>query len=55
MALRGGVAYGWLGRDAPRAMRSGVMQVGVSKGGFFALLTDGSLITWTDQADAAPR
>jgi Regulator of chromosome condensation (RCC1) repeat len=53
MALRGGVAYGWLGRDAPRAQRSGVMQVGVGKSGSFALLAEGNLITWTDHADAA--
>ncbi len=53
MALRSGVAYGWVGRGAPRAQRSGVMQVGVGKNGFFALLADGSLITWTDHADAA--
>lgn len=53
MALRGGVAHGWLGRDAPRVMRSGVMQVGVSKSAFFALLSDGSLTTWTDHADKA--
>jgi Regulator of chromosome condensation (RCC1) repeat len=53
MALRGGVAQGWIGREPPRALRGGVTQVGVSKTAFFALLADGSLITWTDNADAA--
>lgn len=53
MALRGGVAHGWVGREAPRALRSGVVQVGVGKSAYFALLADGSLITWTDNADAA--
>ena len=53
MALRDGVAHGWTGQGMPRALRSGVAQVGVSKSAFFALLTDGRLITWTDNADAA--
>lgn len=53
MALRGGVAHGWVGGGAPRALRRGVVQVGVSKSAFFALLTGGDLITWTDNADAA--
>ena len=53
MALRGGVAHGWVGREAPRALRSGATQVGVSKSAFFALLTDGNLISWTDNADTA--
>jgi len=53
MALRSGVAHGWTGRDAPRALRRGVTQVGVSKSAFFALLVDGSLITWSDNVDAA--
>ncbi len=52
MALRGGVAHGWIGREAPRALRSGVTQVGVSKSAFFALLTDGHLIRWTDDPGA---
>ncbi len=53
MALRHGVAYGWVGREAPRALRRGVTQVGVGKSVFFALLADGSLVSWTDNADAA--
>jgi hypothetical protein len=53
MALRGGVAHGWTGREPARALRSGVTQVAVSKSAFFALLADGKLITWTDNADTA--
>jgi Regulator of chromosome condensation (RCC1) repeat len=45
MALRDGVAHGWTGRNAPRALRRGVTQVGVGKNAFFMLLADGRLIT----------
>lgn len=53
MALRGGVAHGWVGGGEPRALRRGVVQVAVGKSAFFALLAGGDLITWTDNADAA--
>ena len=50
MALVDGVAYGWRGRDQPQRLRDGVLQVGVSQDAYFALLTDASLVTWTDDA-----
>jgi alpha-tubulin suppressor-like RCC1 family protein len=53
MALVDGVAYGWVGRGAPRRMRAGVLQVGVSQDAYFALLGDGTLVTWVDSPDAA--
>jgi hypothetical protein len=53
MALADGVAYAWLGRAAPRAVRSGVVQVGVSNDADFALLADGSLISGADLSVAA--
>jgi hypothetical protein len=54
MALAAGVAYGWLGQGAPMRQRAGVRQVGVSQDAFFALLDDGTLLSWADTADA-PR
>ena len=51
MALRGGVAYGWIGQGAPRQQLAGVRQVGVSRDAWFALLDDGRLVRWA--ADAA--
>ncbi len=48
MALVDGVAYGWLGRGAPRRMRAGVVQVGVARDAYYALQDDGTLVTWTD-------
>ncbi len=54
MALdAGGVAYGWTGRGAPRAMLRDVAQVGVGKDAWFALRRDGSLVTWRDDLAAA--
>ena len=53
MVLVGDVAYGWSGRGEPRRMRSGVLQVGVAKDAHFALLADGALISWDQNADAA--
>ncbi len=53
MALEGGVAHGWVGRGEPRRMRSGVVQVGVGKDAYFALLADGTLLAWADAPDAA--
>jgi hypothetical protein len=53
MALADGVAYAWLGRGAPRAVQSGVVQVGVSNGAYFALRADGSLIAGADLRTAA--
>ncbi len=50
MALVDGVAYGWLGRDPPQRLRDGVLQVGVSQDAYFAVLSDASLVTWTDGA-----
>lgn len=48
MALLAGVAYGWFGRGAPQRMRDAVVQVGVSQDAYFALLEDGSLLTWSE-------
>ena len=53
MALDGDVAFGWIGRGAPRRLRAGVVQVGVSRDAFFALLADGTLQVWTDAPDRA--
>ena len=53
MALDGEVAYGWLGRGAPERLRAGVMQVGVSRDAWFALLADGALVTWSGAPEAA--
>ena len=53
MALRGGVAHGWTGRGAPRAMQPGMVQVGVGKDAWLALRADGALLAWRDSADAA--
>ena len=56
MALRAGVAYGWVGQGSPARLLAGVRQVGVSQQAWFALLDDGRLIRWTDdpaRADAA--
>lgn len=53
MALRDGVAYGWTGRGAPRALLRDVVQVGVGKDAWFALRRDGTLLTWADDPAAA--
>jgi alpha-tubulin suppressor-like RCC1 family protein len=53
MALVGGVALGWTGRGAPRALMSGVQQVGVGKDEWYALRDDGALLRWRDRADDA--
>ena len=50
MALVDGVAYGWLGRGEPRRQRDGVVQVGVSRDAYFALLADARLLSWADNA-----
>ena len=52
MALVEGVAYGWTGRGEPRALASGVVQVGVSKDAYFTLRADGTLVTGADLARA---
>jgi len=55
MALRGGVAYGWIGQGSPARLLDGVRQVGVGRQAWFALLDDGRLIRWTeDPARATP-
>jgi hypothetical protein len=53
MALQGDVAFGWVGRGEPRRLRAGIVQVGVDKDAFLALLADGTLIRWTDKPEAA--
>jgi len=53
MVLQGDVAHGWTGRGEPRRLRAGVVQVGVDKDGFLALLADGTLIRWTDTPETA--
>lgn len=53
MALEGDVAFGWLGRGEPRRLLAGVLQVGVSREAFFALLANGTLLTWVDAPERA--
>jgi alpha-tubulin suppressor-like RCC1 family protein len=53
MALDGDVAFGWTGRGEPRRLRAGVVQVGVSRDAWFALLADGTLLTWADAPERA--
>lgn len=49
MALRRGVAHGWVGRSGtPRVLRRDVLQVGVGKDTWFALDADATLVGWTD-------
>ena len=48
MALRDGVAYGWVGQGMPARLRSGVRQVGVDRDAWYALLDDGRLLRWRD-------
>jgi len=50
MALSGGVAYAWRGQAQPVRQRGGVRQVGVSREACFALLEDGRLLRWADDA-----
>lgn len=53
MALDGGVAWGWQGRDTPRRLRDGVVQVGVGKARWLALLSDGTLVAWDGAHESA--
>ena len=53
MALIGGVAYAWRGQGQPLRQRGGVRQVGVSRDACYALLDDGRLLRWTDDAQRA--
>ena len=55
MALVQGVAHGWVGRGAPQRQRGGVVQVGVNRDSFLALLDDGTLVTWGDAPGAADQ
>ncbi len=55
MALVQGVAHGWTGRGAPQRQRSGVVQVGVGRDHYLALLEDGTLVAWGDAPGAAGR
>ena len=55
MALVQGVAYGWTGRGAPQRQRAGVVQVGVGRDAYQALLDNGTLVTWGDAPGAADR
>jgi Regulator of chromosome condensation (RCC1) repeat len=48
-----GTAWAWVGGGPPRRQRGGVRQVGVSQDACFALLDDGRLVTWRDDAAAA--
>jgi alpha-tubulin suppressor-like RCC1 family protein len=48
MALRDGVAFGWVGQGAPARLRDGVRQVGVGRDRYFALLDDGRLLRWSE-------
>ncbi len=54
MAIRGGIAYGWTGKERPTAMVAEVVQVGVGKDTYYALRKDGTLLTWSESpANAA--
>ena len=53
MALVNGAAHGWIGTGTPRRMRAGVLQVGVAKDAYLALLEDGALVAWTDAPGGA--
>jgi hypothetical protein len=53
MALVDGVAWGWTGRAAPRAMLRGAVQVAVGKDDFLALRGDGTLVAWAGDPAAA--
>ncbi len=48
-----GTAWAWSGRGVPQRQRGGVRQVGVSKDHCFALLTDGTLLAWTELPERA--
>ena len=47
MAIVDGVAYGWQGRGEPLRQLDGTQQVGVSQDAYFALRSDGVLLSWT--------
>ena len=47
MAIIGGTAYGWIGRERPVPMMSDAVQVGVGKDAYYALRKNGSLLTWS--------
>jgi Regulator of chromosome condensation (RCC1) repeat len=49
LALEGGFVWGWTGAGNPRRLRGGVRQVGVGQDADFALLDDGTLVTWRDK------
>ena len=53
MALDGDVAFGWTGRGEPRRQLAGVVQAGVSRDAYFALLADGTLLSWDDAPERA--
>ena len=53
MALEGDVAFGWVNRGEPQRLLASVVQVGVSRDAFFALLADGTLITWAEATASA--
>lgn len=53
MALRDGVAFGWVGQGQPQRLRDGVRQVGVARDTSFALLDDGRLLRWGEDPDRA--
>jgi len=50
MAIVGGTAYGWTGKERPVPMVSDAVQVGVGKDTYYALRKDGSLLAWSDSA-----
>jgi hypothetical protein len=52
MAIINGAAYGWTGSAQPQRMAAGVKQVGVGRDSYFALKTDGTLITWQNDPAA---
>ncbi len=53
MLVCGETAYRWRGRDRPRALAKGVIQVGVGRDAAYALTTSGKLLAWDEAPDRA--
>ncbi|WP_409174193.1 RCC1 domain-containing protein [Brevibacillus fortis] len=53
LAMKDGKVYGWSGNEKPKLMLDNVIQVGVSDHVSYALLSSGTLVSWTDEAQDA--
>jgi alpha-tubulin suppressor-like RCC1 family protein len=51
-ALIDGVVHGWDGRGKPRVLRTGFMQVAVSRDAWYGVTAGGELLRWTDAEPA---